>query len=64
MGVIIRTNAIRALLQHADPLLKRYQYADYYYGVPVRWCLFWRTSMQVLDVQWCTSMLVMMLLAY
>ncbi len=63
-GVIIRTNAIGALLQHADPLLKRYQYADYYYGVPVRWWLLWHTSTQVLDVRWHTSTLVMMLLAY
>jgi hypothetical protein len=28
--------------------LRQYQYADYYFGVPVRWCLFWRTSTQVL----------------
>ncbi len=25
-------------------LVQRYQYTDYYSGVPVRWFLFWRTS--------------------
>ncbi len=25
-------------------LVRRYQYADYYSGVPVRWFLLWRTS--------------------
>ncbi len=40
------------------------QYADYYYGVPVRWCLFWRTRVRKNYLEWRTSKLVMTLLAY
>ncbi len=40
------------------------QYADYYYGVPVCWCLFWHTRVRKNYLQWRTSKLVMMLLVY
>jgi hypothetical protein len=32
---------------YSGVLVLRYQYADYYSGVPVRWFLLWRTTVEV-----------------